>query len=90
MLLIPLFSEASVYLTQEKRNGYNFQAIFFGVAALCKLIFASQKLSTLPRENFFPYYIFFSSRRGLLSSRRGLSSSRRGLLSSRRELKNYI
>lgn len=63
---------------------------FFGVAALCKLIFASQKLSTLPRENFFPYYIFFSSRRGLLSSRRGLSSSRRSLLSSRRELKNYI
>ena len=90
MLLIPLFSEASVIWTQEKRNGYNFQAIFFGVAALCKLIFASQKLSTLPRENFFPYYIFFSSRRGLLSSRRGLSSSRRGLLSSRRELKNYI
>ena len=63
---------------------------FFGAAALCKLVFACQKLSTLPRENFFPYYIFFSSRRGLLSSRRGLSSSRRGLLSSRRELKNYI
>ncbi len=56
---------------------------FFWVAAPCKLVFACQKLSILPGENFFPYYIFFSSRRGLLSSRRGL-------LSSRRELKNYI
>lgn len=56
---------------------------FFWVAVLCKLVFASQKLSTLPGKNFFSYYIFFSSRRGL-------SSSRRGLLSSRRELKNYI
>ena len=90
MLLIPLFSEASVIWTQVKQNGYNFQAIFFWVAAPSKLVFACQKLSTLPGEIFFPYYIFFSSRRGLLSSRRGLSSSRRGLLSSRRELKNYI